>query len=155
MEHVRDCAEVMRGHPRTLPERVLLDACACHASMHGKRHTVSAEQDFADRESFFLIYVFKCGFLGMLVSTETGNLCAVPQKLGRLLLHMFCCALAVGFSTHHVYLSTSTDFGGVGSCRRSWSGLQSLVSPQRCTTTCFDASRICTRMSGQGTLPIN
>jgi hypothetical protein len=33
--------------------------------------------------------------------------------------------------------------------------LQSLVSPQRCTTTCFDVSPIFTRMSRQGTLPIN
>jgi len=120
----------MWGHPRTLLERVLLDACACHASMHGKRHTVSAEQDFADRQSFFLIYGFKCGFLGMLVSAETGNLRAVPQKLGCLLLHMFCCALAGGFSTHHVYPQVLTSAGWA---RADALGavLQSMVSPQR------------------------
>ena len=39
--------------------------------------------------------------------------------------------------------------GGLGAA------LRSLVSPQRCTTTCFDVCPICTRLSGQGTPPIN
>ena len=45
---------------------------------------------------------------------------------------------------------------------RGWAGagglraaLRSLVSPQRCTTTCFDVFLICTRLFGQGTPPIN
>jgi hypothetical protein len=33
--------------------------------------------------------------------------------------------------------------------------LESLVSPLLCAATCFDVCLICTRMSGQGTLPIN
>jgi hypothetical protein len=70
--------------------------------MHGKRDTVSAEQDFADRQSVFLIYGFKCGFPGMLVSAETGKFARCTAKARAFLLHMFCCALAGAFSTHHV-----------------------------------------------------
>ncbi len=100
---VRARAGKIRNRTRTRPEGVLLDPCVSHASVHVTRHTVSVEQDFADRQSFFLGLRLQVRFSGMIVSAETGNFHTVAQKLGRLLRHMFCCALAGGVSLIHKY----------------------------------------------------
>jgi hypothetical protein len=85
---------------RTLPERVLLDCHALHASVHEKRHILPAEQGFGDRQSFFVSYGVKCGFPALLVSAEPRKLCAAAQKLERLVRHKFFCTLAGGFREH-------------------------------------------------------
>ena len=86
----------MRGHARTLLERVMLNLSDGHSSMHSHRHTVSVEESFGDRERVFVIYGFKCGLPGMLVSAEPRNLLSVAQTLHRMMCHNFCCALAGG-----------------------------------------------------------
>ena len=58
----------IRGHARTLLERVMLHPSDGHSSMHSHRHTVFSEVGFGDRERFFVIYGFKCGLPGMIVS---------------------------------------------------------------------------------------
>ena len=109
---MRARAAKMRGHARTPPERVMLNPSDGHSSMHSHRHTASAEEGFGDRERFFVIYGFKCGLLGMLVSAEPRNLRAVAQNLHRMLCRIFCCARTGGFWSHSFLKSTCTDFGG-------------------------------------------
>jgi hypothetical protein len=87
-------AAKMRGNTRTLLERVMLNPSDGHSSMHSHRHTASAEEGFGDRERFFVIYGFKCGLPGMLVSAEPRNLRDVAQTLHRMVCHNFCCARA-------------------------------------------------------------
>ena len=109
----------MRVHERTLPERVMLNVSDVHSSMHSHRHTASAEEDFGDRERFFVIYGFECGLPGMLVSAGPRNL----QNLHRMSCHNFCCALAGGLMTLSFSWSEVLTSARVGWCRRSWSGL--------------------------------
>jgi hypothetical protein len=66
---VRARAAKMSSHARTLPEGVLIDSYALNASVHSKRHILPPEQGFGDRQSFFMLYVFKC-FPGLLVDDQ-------------------------------------------------------------------------------------
>ena len=70
-------AAKMRGQARTLPEGVLLDRHAFHASVHEKWHILPAEQGFGDRQIFFVSHGVKCGFPGLLVSTEPRKMLVV------------------------------------------------------------------------------
>jgi hypothetical protein len=58
-------------------------------------------------------YGVKCGFSGLLVAAEPGEMRTVPQKIGRLVLRMVCSVVAE-FWEHAFLKSTSTDFGGGG-----------------------------------------
>ncbi len=78
---------------------------------------------FGDRQSFFVIFGFKCGFQALFGSSEPRQMRTVVQKIGRLVLRMFCRALGGGFRTHAFLKSTCTTLTGVGWCRWSWSGL--------------------------------
>jgi hypothetical protein len=91
--------------------------------MHSHRHTASAEEGFGDRERFFVIYGFKCGFPGMLVSAEPRNLRDVAQTFHRMLCQNFCCTLAGGLWALSFSCPEVLTLAGVGWCRRSWSGL--------------------------------
>ena len=93
---MRARAAKMGGHGGTLPERVMLNPSEGHSSILSHRLMASAEEDFGDRERFFVIYGFKCGFPGMFVSAEPRNLRDVAQNLHRMPCHNFCCALAGG-----------------------------------------------------------
>jgi hypothetical protein len=66
------------------------------------------------RQSFFVIFGFKCGFRGLLGAAEPLQMRTVAQKIGRLVLRMFCRGLAGGFRAHAFLKSTCTDFGGGG-----------------------------------------
>jgi len=66
------------------------------------------------RQSFFVIFGFRCGFGGLLGAAEPLQMRTVAQKIGRLVLRMFCRALAGGFRAHAFLKSTCTDFGGGG-----------------------------------------
>ena len=59
-------------------------------------------------------YGVKCGFSGLLVAAEPGEMRTVAQKIGRLVLRMLCCVVAEEFWAHAFLKSTSTDFGGGG-----------------------------------------
>ncbi len=65
---------------------------------------------------FFVFFVFKSGFPGLLVSAEPRKMRATTQKLGRVLRHILFCALAGGFRAHPSLKITCTDFG--------WGGVQ-------------------------------
>ena len=67
---VRARATKMCGGARTRSEAVLLDRHAFHATVHSKRHTLPAAEGFADRQSFFVIFGFKCGLPGFLGAAE-------------------------------------------------------------------------------------
>ena len=129
----------MRDRIRTRPEGVLLDTHACRSSMHSQRHTFSAEQVFAHRHKrIFVFFVPQEGF------SRAARLSRSP-KTAR------CSAKAQSCSSSHVLrrssrriifaciFFTSTDLGGGGLVQAGGLGaaLRSLVSPQRCTTTCF------------------
>ena len=97
---------------RTFPEGLLLDRNAFHVSVYSKWHMLPAEQGFGDRQSFFVSCGVKCGFPGLLVSTEilrseTRKMRTVAPKLERLVRHKFYCVLAGGFRVHpfkvHMY----------------------------------------------------
>jgi hypothetical protein len=90
----------MQSHARTLPEGVLLHTHDLNTSVHSKRHTLPLEQGFRDRQSFFVFYGFKGGFLGLLVCAESRKRCTVAQNLRRVLSHIFCCAFGGGFWSH-------------------------------------------------------
>ena len=66
------------------------------------------------RQSFFVIFGFKCGFRGLLGAAEPLQIRTVAHKIGRLVLRMFCRALSGGFRAHAFLKSTCTDFGGGG-----------------------------------------
>ena len=68
--------------------------------------------------------------------------------------HMFFCALAGGLWVRPFLKATRTDFGG-GLAGGLGAAVRSLVRPQCRTTTCFDVCLACTRLSGQGSPPIN
>jgi hypothetical protein len=108
---VRSCHK-NTDHVRTLPEGVMLDNHDFNTSVHSKWHTCPPEQDFGDRQSFFVIYGFKWGFPGLIVCAETRKRCSVAQNLRRLLRHIFWCVFAGGFWSHTFLKSTCTDFGG-------------------------------------------
>jgi hypothetical protein len=56
---------------------------------------------------------------------------------------VFCFTCSAGGFTAHAFLkSTFTDFGGGGLVQAVGTALRSLVSPQCCTTTCFDVCLI-------------
>jgi hypothetical protein len=99
-------------HKRTPTEGVLLDRRALHSSMHSKWHTLLAEQGFGDRQRVFVLYGFKRGFPGILVSAELRKMCSVAQILRRVLCYIFCCALVGGFWSHAFLKSTRINFGG-------------------------------------------
>lgn len=120
---MRARAAKMGGHARTLPERVMLNPSEGHSSMHSHRLIASAEEGFGDRERFFVIYGFKCGLPGMLVSAEPRNLRAVAQNLHRMPCHNFCCALAGGLWALSFSWPEVLTSAGVGWCTQSWSGL--------------------------------
>ncbi len=61
-----------------------------------------------------MIFGFKCGFQGLLGTAEPRQMRTVVQKIGRLVLRMFCRALAGGFRAYAFLKSTCTDFGGGG-----------------------------------------
>ncbi len=63
---------------------------------------------------FFVFFVFKSGFPGLLVSAEPRKMRATAQKLGRVLRRMLFCALAGGFRAHPSLKTTCTDFGWGG-----------------------------------------
>ncbi len=83
------------------------------------------EEGFADRQSFFVIFGFKYGFQGLVGAVDPRQMRTVVQKIGRLVLRMFCRSLAVGFRAYVFLKSTCTDFGGGGLevLERPWSGL--------------------------------
>ncbi len=144
----------IRDHAWTLPERVMLNPSDGHSSMHSHQHIASAEEGFGNRERFFVIYGFKCGLPGMLVSAEPRNLRAVAQNLHRMPCHNFCCTLAGGLWA----LSFSwpeVDFGGGGLVHAVLERSCGRWRAPRCTTTCFDVCLTRTLMSGQETPPIN
>ena len=97
---VRARAAKMCGGARTRTESPLLDRHAIHATVHWKRHTLPAEQGFGDRQSFFAIYGFECGFPGLLGAAEPRKMRTLAQRIGRLVLRMVYCALAGGFRAH-------------------------------------------------------
>ncbi len=66
------------------------------------------------RQFFFVIFEVKCGFRGLLGTAEPRQMRTVAQKIGCLVLRMFCRALAGGFWAHTFLKSTCTDFGGGG-----------------------------------------
>ena len=104
-------------HSRTLPEGVLIDSQVFHSSVYSKRHTLRTEQGLGDRQSFFVIYDFKGGFPGFLVSTESRKMCSVSQKLRRDLSHIICCVLTDGIWSHSFLKSTKstcTELSGSG-----------------------------------------
>jgi hypothetical protein len=70
------------------------------------------EEGFADRQTFFVIFGFKCGWPGLLGAAEPRQMFTVVQKIGRLEVCMFYLTLAVGFRVHTSLKSTCTDFGG-------------------------------------------
>jgi len=104
----------MCGVARTRSEAVVLDRHAFHATVHLKRHTLPPEEGFVHRQSFFVIFGFKCGFRGLLGAAEPPQRRTVAQKIGCLVLHMFCCGFAGGFSTRPFLKMACTDFGGGG-----------------------------------------
>ena len=61
-----------------------------------------------------MIFEVKCGFQGLLGAAEARQMRTVVQKIGRLVLRMFCRALTDGFRAHAFLKSTCTDFGGGG-----------------------------------------
>jgi len=61
-----------------------------------------------------VIFEVKCGFQGLLGAAEPRQMRTVVQKIGRLVLRMFCRALAGGSRAHALLKSTCTDFGGGG-----------------------------------------
>jgi hypothetical protein len=61
-----------------------------------------------------VIFGFKCGFQGLLGAAEPREMRTAVQKIGRLVLRMFCRALADGFRAYAFLKSTCTDFGGGG-----------------------------------------
>ena len=148
---VRALAAKMRDRIRTRPEGVLLDTHACRSSMHSQRHTFSAEQVFAHRHKrIFVFFVPQEGF-SRAARLDPRKLRAVAQKLSRSPKTARCSAKAQSCSSSHVLrrssrriifaciFFTSTDLGGGGLVQAGGLGaaLRSLVSPQRCTTTCF------------------
>ena len=86
--------------------------------------------------------MFLCVFFVFFVvcssQAEPRKMGAIAQKLGRVLRHILCCALAGGCLAHPSLKTTCTDFGWGGVQAALGAALRSLVSPQRCTTTCFD-----------------
>ncbi len=110
----------------------------------------------ADFCSFFGVYGFQVRFFG-------------AARLSRAPKNALCSAKARAECASHVLLRSCRRILGASIFKvhmyllcRGWAGagglgavLRSLVSPQRCTTTCFDVFLICTRLFGQETPPIN
>ncbi len=99
--------------------------------------------DGPSKQSIFVIYGLQSDFPGVIVCAESRNWRPVAQKLRRLLFHMFCSSFAGGFSAHAFLKSTCTGFGGGGMVQAVGAVLRPLVSPQRCTSSCFDVCLIC------------
>ncbi len=111
-------------------------------------------------------------FLGLLLQLFRGLWLQVrffgAARLSRAPKNARCSAQARAECASHVLLRSCRRILGASIFKvhmyllcRGWAGagglgaaLRSLVSPQRCTTTCFYVCLICTRLFGQGTPPI-
>ncbi len=115
----------IRVRIRTRSEGVLLDPCDTHASVYVKWYTVSVEQDFVDRQSFFLDLRIQVWFSGMLVSAETENLCTVAQARASSASHVLLRSCRWSLFNPQVLTLTGWDrVDGLGT------DLRSLVRPQ-------------------------
>jgi hypothetical protein len=119
---VRARATKMCGSARTRQKGCCLSAMIymqpCIESTHSLCRT-----GLCGPSKIFRFFVVKSGFPGLLVSAEPRKMRAVAQKLCRVWLHVLFCALAGGLWVRPFLKSTHTDFGGVGWCRLSGSGL--------------------------------
>ena len=100
----------MCGGALTRTDGVLLDPHPFHTTVHCLPHTLPPEEDFGDRQRFFRDYDFKCGFPGLFGAVDPRKINSVVQKIGCLVLRMFCRALAGGFSTLPFLKWVSADF---------------------------------------------